>query len=252
MGSRPSAAYLGGGTWVNSGSVGPSGPITRVISLEALGLDGVRRKDTTIRIGAGTRFQDMIDAGGLPAALADALKEKASRTLRNMITLGGEIGFSEAQSCVIPALIALDAKILLAGEGGEKAMDKAPYIESGELILEVTIPDDGKSSAFRGISRTSHSRKSLVFAVALHSEGGVLRDLRVVIGDCVAPPLRLLDVEDELEGKNLPEKEKIETLVRKHFAPAGDFHASAEYKRYMAGVIVADTLHDLISGEVRS
>jgi putative selenate reductase FAD-binding subunit len=249
LGGQKGSAYLGGGTWLNSR---PRGTITRLISLEALGLEGVRFEKEGIRIGAGTRFQDLLDTAGLPPALTEAVSDKASRTLRNMITLGGELALAEAESCVIPALIALDAKMVLAGEKEKMPVDELSNQVSAGLILEVRIPDEGKASVFRSVSRTSHSRKNLVCAVAARAEACVLRELRLVIGDCVTAPRRLTAVEDGLEGKSLPGREEIESLVRENFSPESDFHASGEYKKYMSGMIAADMLGEMAAGEARS
>ena len=56
--------------------------------------------------------------------------------------------------------------------------------------------------------------------------------------------------EPELNRWPLPPREKIEEMVRAAFSPAADIHASAEYKRFVAGVLAADMLHELAAGKV--
>jgi CO/xanthine dehydrogenase FAD-binding subunit len=77
----------------------------------------------------------------------------------------------------------------------------------------------------------------------------VLTDVRVVVSDCREQRVRLLAVERALEGSALPAKSRIEESVGTAFAPAADIHASSAYKRYMAGILVADALHALASGK---
>ena len=249
LGSRDGAQYIGGGTWVNSR---PAGAVTALISLEALGLDGVSRESGFIGIGACTRFQDLLDAEGVPEAVAAAARQTASRTLRNMVTLGGDLGLHEPASCMVPALICLGAAVVLAGKDGETGVEEYVKSKSGGLIVEVRIPDNGAASNLRALSRTSHSRKTLVCAAAAGLTNGALENLRIIAGDCVTDAARLTAVEAALEGKAAPPKPEIEELVMSHFAPEGDFHAGADYKRYMAGVFTADIIHDLLVLGARS
>lgn len=249
LGSREGAAYLGGGTWLNSR---PKGEVRVLVSLEELGLDGIEGENGIIRIGSCVRFQDILEKGSLPEALVDAVSRTASRTLRNMITVGGDLALHEPSSCLVPALIVLGATVLLAGKTAETGIEEYLKSEPGALIVEVRIPDRGLESNLRSLSRTSHSRKSLVCAAAAGCSKGVLQNLRIAAGDCVTGAVRLTEVEAALEGRAAPVKPEIEELVRNHFAPKGDFHAGADYKRYMAGVTVADILHYVSEREGRS
>jgi len=72
-----------------------------------------------------------------------------------------------------------------------------------------------------------------------------VRRIRIVVSDCRGQRVRLREVEEELEGAPLPDRRRIEELVGRALEPRADIHASAEYKRYMTGVLVADTLHAL-------
>jgi CO/xanthine dehydrogenase FAD-binding subunit len=68
---------------------------------------------------------------------------------------------------------------------------------------------------------------------------------RVVVSDCCGRRGRLTSLERILEGAAPPPREQIEELVRAEFHPSSDLHASAGYKRYIAGVCVADALGEL-------
>ncbi len=249
LGSRDGTAYMGGGTWLNSRQ---TAGVDALISLEALNLDGIHRDDGVIRVGSCARFQDLLDFGGLPTALADAVHRTASRMLRNMVTLGGDLALHEPTSCVVPALLALGATVVHAGVEGESRVDGYLKSKIDGLIAEVRIPDNGMASNLRSLSRTSHSRITFVCAVAAGCTNGVLEDLRIVAGDCVTDAIRLTAVETALEGKTVPPKPAIEELVMSHFTPHGDFHAGAAYKRYTAGVTIADIIHGFFDREARS
>jgi probable selenate reductase FAD-binding subunit len=266
---RPGTAVLGGGTWLNSGiaaadaaGAAPAPPGTAVsggvtarsgsaplalISLESLGLDFVEWRNAALRIGAMATFQQILDAPGVPEVLRNAVAATSSRTLRTMVTVGGELGHCPADSVLIPVFAALDARVRIAGRSplGIEEYRSARALGHVGLIVEVEASDADGPCAVASLSRTSHGRRSLVIAVAaarLHPE---VSRVRIVASDCRGQVLRLADAEQALEGSELPAKDRIEKLVRAAFWPTSDIHASTEYKRYLAGVYAADLLHAL-------
>jgi probable selenate reductase FAD-binding subunit len=205
--SAPGAAWLGGGTWLNSGHA-PA--VTTLVSLEHLGLGSIGARNSRCFIGATATFQDIVDAAPVPSALRDAVKLTASRTLRNMATLGGELGLKPRDSAVIPVLVAMEAEVSVAGR--KKPLPIQAYLDENKagLVLEVSVPAQ-RTAAVRAVSRTSHSPRSLVVAAC---------GPRVVVSDCRGQ-LAVLS-----NGVT--------------FEPRPDMHASAAYKRYMVGVLVED------------
>jgi putative selenate reductase FAD-binding subunit len=236
--SAPGAAWLGGGTWLNSGK---AEHVTTLVSLENLGLDSIRTDAGRCLIGAAVTFQQLADCALVPHALRAAARLTASRTLRNMVTVGGELGLGAGDSAVILVLIALGADVNLAGK--KKPVQVRSFLDAGStgLILGVSVPDR-LLAAVGAVSRTSHSPRSLVAAVSARAAAPVLRAPVIVVSDCRGPLVRLEEAENSLDGAALPPRERIESLARAGFSPQPDIHASVEYKRYMAGVLVADLL----------
>jgi len=256
LAAKPDAAILGGGTWLNSGiaATRPTGQTLALVSLEHLGLDFVEWRNGTLRLGASATFQQCLDAPGVPLALRDALGATASRTLRCMITIGGELGHCPADSVLIPVLAALDARVRLAGgrslgiEEYRAARAQGPV----GLIVEVAASDADRPCAVVSHARTSRGRRSLVVAVAASRlEPKIVRP-HIVASDCRGQMLRLADAEEALGGSPLPAKDRIEKAVRAAFWPTSDVQASTEYKRYLAGVYAADLLHGLARRQASS
>jgi len=273
---KPGTAVLGGGTWLNSGiaaadaarsgstpagaavaavqtAFGGSSPVA-LICLEHLGLDYVEWRNAALRMGASATFQQVLDAPGVPAALRDAVAATASRTLRNMVTVGGELGHCPADSVLIPVLAALDARVRIAG-GRSLGIDEyrsARALGPVGLIVEVTASDADAPCAVASLARTSHGRRSLVIAVAAARLHPKVSRVRIVASDCRGQVLRLVDAEEALEGSALPAKDHVEKLVRAAFWPTSDIYASTEYKRYLAGVYAADLLHALAGRQAAS
>lgn len=241
--TAPGAAYLGGGTWLNSGK---AENVTTLVSLENLGLDSIRAEADRCTIGAAVTFQALVDSALVPSALREAARLTASRTLRNMVTVGGELGLSPDDSAVIPALIVLGAEVSVAGK--KKPLPIERYLDEGRssLVLGVSIPAQA-AAAVRAVSRTSHSPRSLVAAVSARAAAPSVDRPRLVLSDCRGQRVRLIAAERALDGAPLPPRQDIEQFARAEFAPQPDMHASAAYKLYMAGVMIADLLAALSS-----
>ncbi len=240
-GSRPGAAYLGGGTWLCSGkAVRP----VALISLERLHLGSILHDGGRCTIGATVTLQRLLDDPGIAPALRDAASRTTSRTLRNMATLGGELGLASPSSALLPVLIALHARVHLAGR---QAIDIERFCSEkpAGLILEISIPDSARPCGVESLSRASHSTRSLVVAASASAAAPAVRGLRVVVSDCRGLLLRLTGIEHALEGKALPSRDRLEAMVGAAFSPTADAHASAGYKSYMAGVFTADLLRAL-------
>ena len=246
-GSQPGASYLGGGTWLASGRGDP--PVI-LISLERLGLGFIRCAEARCAIGASVCFQQILDGPGMPDAMRRAVSKTASRTLRNMVTVGGELGLLSPSSVLLPVLIALHACVHLAGR---KAIDVERYCSEklSGLIVDISIPDSALPCAVECLSRTSHSIKSLVVAVSALAAQPRISGLRVVVSDCRGQLLRLSGIEKALEGAALPPRDRLAAMVRSAVSPRPDMHASAAYKSYMAGVLAADLLSALAGKGVR-
>jgi putative selenate reductase FAD-binding subunit len=237
------SAFLGGGTWLNSSHA--TAPVT-FISLRRLDLDYIRRDGATCRIGAMTTFQQIADNPDMSAGFRSAVLMTASRTLRNMITVGGELGGCGKQSALLPVLIALDANVKLSnGNTIEKKVEKYYEFRADELVLEVAFDSDKRLCTAECISITSHGEKSLVVAVSCRASLPNMTDVRIVINDGCGRIQRLKDAENNLSGMPVQEKEKIEKMIQCCFLPNPDLWASADYKRYIAGVLTADLIHKL-------
>jgi putative selenate reductase FAD-binding subunit len=235
--STPGSAYLGGGTWLNSGK---ASTVTRLVSLEHLHLGLVECDRGRCVIGASVTLQQIIDSAQAPRALRAAAGLVASRTLRNMKTIGGSLGLRAPDSAIIAVLVALRAEVSVAERRALISVEAYLANTAEHLILSVIIPDVERPCALRSLSRTSHAPRSLLVALSLLKTNPV-----IVVSDCQAPLARLSSAERALAGKPLPAAAEIQRIVNEAFSPAEDIHASSAYKRYLAGVFVADCLAEL-------
>ena len=134
----------------------------------------------------------------------------------------------EANRCVAvnpsdtaPALIALDAKFVIQGPGGEKVVDAEDYfitpaiditrmtiLEPGDLLTSIRIP--GTWAGARFYFEKVRDRQAWDFALvsvssAMKLSGNTIEDIRIVVNAVGPRPLRLRDVERQLKGESATE-----------------------------------------------
>ena len=116
-----------------------------------------------------------------------------------------------------PALVALDAQMVIRRGGGERVVDAADYfvgpnvditrmtvLEPGDLLTAIRIP--GTWAGARFYFEKVRDREVWDFALvnvasAIRESGGRIDDARVVVGAVAARPLRLTAVERALAGQ---------------------------------------------------
>jgi probable selenate reductase FAD-binding subunit len=243
LGSRPGFAFLGGGTRLRG--IHRSSELTPV-SLEKLGLSSIEKGPAGLVLGSTAVFQSLLDYPDMPKAIRRAASCVSSRTLRGMMTIGGELALRSPCSAMLAALMCLGVEVRLARKRKTTGIEEYIGGKAADLILAALVPAEELARAADAavLRRTSHAPPSMAAAASAFNLDPI-RGLRIVIGDSAGGMRRLGGAEKALEGRALPEKGAIEEAVRREFAPAPDIHASAEYKLYMAGVMIADILHGL-------
>ncbi len=199
------ALPIAGGTFV--GVLAQTGFIElpeNVIALgRVAGLAGIERDGDTLAIGAMTthsaieRSAVVADGWG---ALAQCFGEVANVRVRNAATIGGVLADADYASDPPSMLLALDARVEIAGPGGvrELTVDELilghyeTAIEPGELVVRVRIPRPRAAAYVKFRSRSSEDRPCVAVAAARLASG----EERVAVGAVSDRPLLLGDVAD--------------------------------------------------------
>jgi xanthine dehydrogenase YagS FAD-binding subunit len=116
-----------------------------------------------------------------------------------------------------PALIALDAKLVIRTPKGERVVDAEEYfigpdiditrlhiLKPGDLLTSVRIPSTWAGAQFyfeKVRDRNVWDFPLLNVASAMVVSGGVIERVRVAVNGAAARPLRLKSVEDAVHGK---------------------------------------------------
>jgi carbon-monoxide dehydrogenase medium subunit len=128
-------------------------------------LRGISVADGVVRIGAMTAYADMLANRALCDALpllARALTHVAHPAIRNRGTIGGSLALSDPAAEMPAVMLALDARIVVMGEGGERGIAAGDFLTGmyetalapGEIITRIDIPvQDARPWDFREIAR---------------------------------------------------------------------------------------------------
>ena len=116
-----------------------------------------------------------------------------------------------------PALIALDAKMVIRSRGGERVVDAQNYfvgpgvditrmtvLRPGELLTAIRIPSTWAGAQFyfeKVRDRQVWDFPLVNVASAMKASGGTITQMRIAVGAVAATPLRLENVEAAVAGK---------------------------------------------------
>jgi carbon-monoxide dehydrogenase medium subunit len=225
--------------------------VREVVDIRRLGLDYITEENGWLHIGAGATMRS-VASHAVVQALADGILARGaavcgSPNIRNMATLAGNVASALPSADTPPALLALDAQVVLAGTQGERIvpLDKffigpARSVRERELIRELRIPLDSHEmhGGFYKIGRTAEDISMVNAATALAIHHGVITTARLVLGAVAPTPLRILAAEEALLGQPAVEEtfQRIAAIVLEEVRPISDQRASADYRRRMSGI----------------
>ncbi len=249
LAERPDATVIAGCTdWgVEVNLRGTRAPfvvaVDRLPELRTFSVD-----DGSIEIGAALTLSEaerLLD-GRVP--LLDQLwPQFASRLIRNGATLGGNLGTGSPIGDAPPALLALEASVVLAGPNGDREVELDSYFtgyrrsvrEPGELIRAVRIPPPlAPLVAFHKIAkRRFDDISSVAIAFALDVRDGVVARAAIGLGGVAATPVRATATEAALVGRpwSADTVRDAAAVLRGEGTPIDDHRASAAYRAAMLG-----------------
>lgn len=233
-----------------------------VINLKAIpGLDDIHYAGREgLRIGALASMHDIenspIIQGRFPI-LSSAAGQMGSPSVRNMETIGGNLGRAAPSADSAPPLIALGAKVKIASPKGERTIGIEEFflgpgetvLQSDEILTEIQIPNPPPHT--RGVYLKMPAGRKIGIAmvgvavvVTLDSKYASIVDAKIVLGAVAPTPIRATKAEDMLKGKAI-EKQLIEKAAQAaagEAKPISDIRASASYRKEMVKVLTAQAL----------
>jgi len=178
-------------------------------------LQGIALSEEGFSIGAGVTISEMY-ASPLVAEYAPSLIKSCaffgSPQIRNVATIGGNVGNASPSADTVPPLLVHGARAVLVCESGERIVPVedlfvGPYrsgIRSHELLLRFVLePAGGGFSDFQKIGRRKAlaiSRMSMA-VLADREKDGTFVSARLALGSGTPTPMRMGEVESFLVGK---------------------------------------------------
>jgi xanthine dehydrogenase small subunit len=249
LGDRPDATVLAGSTdWgVEANLRGRRA--AHVVAVDRLPeLRGLTTGADAIEIGAALTLTEVEAAlGDDVPLLAQVWPQFASRLIRNGATIGGNVATASPIGDLAPALLALDARLVLASADGDREVALADFftgyretvLRPAELVRAVRVPTPlAAHTTFRKIAkRRFDDISSVAVAVALDVVDGVVARPRIGLGGVAATPVRARATEAVLEGRtwDLDTVEAASAVLAQEGTPIDDQRASAAYRSAMLG-----------------
>ncbi|MGO3361337.1 MAG: xanthine dehydrogenase small subunit [Corynebacterium sp.] len=220
-----------------------------VIAIDRLEeLRGIRWTDTHVDIGAAQTLTEIErEAGGRVPLLGQLLPQFASRLIRNGATIGGNLGTGSPIGDTPPALLALEASLVLTSADGEREVPLDGYFTGyrqsvrrpDELITRVRIPLPlSPLTAFHKIAkRRFDDISSVAVGIAVEVQDGLVSRARIGLGGVAATPVRARATENALEGEpwTATTIEQAAGVLRTEGTPMSDHRASSAYRSAMLG-----------------
>ncbi|WP_329004928.1 FAD binding domain-containing protein [Kribbella sp. NBC_00709] len=249
LGDRNDAVIVSGSTdlGVQVNIFGSRPPLTIAIDrLEELREFSVGADE--VRLGAALTLTEIERrlAGRVPL-LDELFPQFASRLIRNGATIGGNLGTGSPIGDTPPALLALDASLVLASRRGERVVPLAEYFTgyrqtmkaADELIKTIVIPLPlAPMAAFHKIAkRRFDDISSVAIGYAITVDDGVVADVKIGLGGVAATPLRAREAEAALIGRPWTEETvRIAAgVMAAEGTPMDDHRASSSYRSAMLG-----------------
>ena len=213
-----------------------------------------------LRIGATVTHWDLERdeqvARAVPA-LARLESNVANVRVRAAGTLAGNIAFAEPHADPPALLMALGARVVLAGSGGTRTVAVRDFITgmyqttlaADEIItaVEVPIADARRTAAY--VKFQILERPSAGVAIAAELQGGRFVGAPVVVVGAVDEMPRMVET-SSLAGataRDAATADALASAARASVEPVADLAGGADYKRHLVGVFARRALDALVA-----
>src|ERR1700676_784825 len=210
-----------------------------------------------IVLGSMVRWCEILADARLGSAhplLLAAVAHVAHYQIRNRGTIGGSIAHADPAAEMPGIVLTCEADIATVGTAGPRVIKAADFfigplmtvLEPDEIIVEIRFPawPAQRRWGFREFARRRGDFAMAAAAVWYDQDRGKSRNAHVGVIGVGDRPLRLPQVEAVLNGRVIDEATiaQAEAAASAAVDPQTDIHASADYRRALAGTMVERAL----------
>lgn len=246
---------------------------SHVVSLHKIKeLDFVRKKNSTIRIGALMKHDDLAENPILNKnfpILCEAVGLIGSWQIRNVATIGGNICTASPAADSAAPLLTLDARVVVVSRQSEKEIPLSFFftgpgetvLQPNEILKEIVIelPKNRSAGCYFKLMRRKAVDLSLAgvaFQAEVDEVGKTVSRVAIGLGGVAPTPIRATEAEGSLIGLSFEDAQQaIPEAARaavEATRPITDVRASADYRRAIVEVYVRraaeKTLNILFNG----
>ena len=211
-------------------------------------------EDGGLRIGAMARHNQVEHSSLIAdraALIFEAMPHIATVQVRSRGTFGGSIAHADPSAELAAVSVALEGSFLLRNQRGERWVPANEFfvglftsvLEPDELLIETKFPPlpERTGCALVEVARRSHDFALVgVAAVVTLDKDNLCQRVRLILLSVGDGPVEAHQAAEMLKGKELTAESiraAAETAAKKDIDPGSDIHASAEYRRHLAGVL---------------
>ena len=247
---HPKACLLAGGTDVGLWVTKQMRDLGDIIYLgQVAALQQIVESNGMLEIGAGVTLEAAYAALArhYPTQLTDIWQRFASKPIRNVGTLGGNVANGSPIGDSMPWLIALGSEVVLQGVAGVRVLALEDFylgyqqkdLRSDEFVLAVRIPVPKEEVLFRTYKlakRFDQDISAVCAAFAITLDGNLVASARIAFGGMAAIPQRARSAEAALIGQPWSEATLTVAMLalEQDYAPLSDMRASSAYRMQAA------------------
>ena len=228
------------------------------------GLSGIAESAGGVRIGALARHADVgaSDAvSRLAPLVAEAVPHVAHPAIRNRGTFGGSLAFADPFAEFPACALALDARMIVAGPGGERAVEARDFftglyetaLGAGEILVAVEIPapPPGRRSRFLEFARRRGDYAVIGLAARAEIADGVFGGARLVFFGAGDRPVPAPGAAALLEGETWSDglADRLAAALAAELDPPSDLNADGPMRAHLAGVLARRVLGSMAAGD---
>ena len=222
------------------------------------GLDRIEIGKDGIHLGAIVRWRDILDSAVLRKAhplLVAAIGHVAHYQIRNRGTVGGSLAHADPAAEMPGIAVTCDGLIFITGKAGSRVLRAHDFLlgalttalQPDELITAIRLPlwPAARRWGFEEFARRRGDFALAAVAVFYDEDGlGRSKDVHIGVIGAANRPLRMKEAEALLNGRALTEALIVEAgrIVSAAVDPPDDIHASAAYRRALAGTLTERAL----------
>lgn len=223
-------------------------------------LKKIEKSEDKLTIGSAVTYTELIESLLIPEYMKNIFRQVASPAIRNIGTIGGNIGNSSPVGDTLPLLYALEAKVNIQTEVSKRQVDIKDFIlgpgandlKEGELITSIEIPlKEFSVIDYRKVgTRKSTALAKLSFLGIAEIKDNKIHNIRISFGAVAPTIVKSKDIEDKVVKKSLNgeeiDKNELIALYDKLIRPIDDQRSTKDYRKTVCLNLLNNFLEKII------